>query len=343
VLTPTTRRHQPDPGVTVHAAATESIIREDVITELPPIAAGVFGAIGVAAILLTRRRRIAASIVIVAIVAGGIALLANGIAIPFVTLVVSAAIAAGVLESRIIIAALRSSEERYIDHRERDAESKRVLAHELKTPLASMRSLTQLMNEFALSEAERSRVTSLLQHEAGKLETMVGTLLDLERLPLRDFASSSSVIDLGELTAARVDFLRASSDRTLFVSADRDVFVRADAALLERVVDNLIGNALKYTTGAVTVRVARRNNDAILEVEDRGPGISDTEREKIFARFVRGTTAAGTNGLGLGLSLVSEIAKWHGGAASLDVVQGGGSRFRITLPLAASAAKAGAM
>ncbi|MEA2325359.1 MAG: hypothetical protein QOE68_318 [Thermoanaerobaculia bacterium] len=342
VLTPTTRGHQPDPGVTVHAAATESIIRGDVITELPPIAAGVVAAIGIGAILIARRRRIAAGIIIAAIIAGGIALLANGTAIPFITLIASAAIALGVLETRIIIAALRSSEERYIDHRERDAESKRVLAHELKTPLASMRSLTQLMNDFALSEAERSRVTSLLQHEAGKLETMVSTLLDLERLPLRDFATSSTLIDLGELTASRVDFLRAGTDRTLFVSADRDVFVRADAALLERVVDNLIGNALKYTTGAVTVRVARRGNDAILEVEDRGPGISETEREKIFARFVRGTTAAGTNGLGLGLSLVSEIAKWHGGAASLDSVQGG-SRFRITLPLAASAAKAGAM
>jgi len=342
VLTPTTRRHQPDPGVTVHAAATESIIRGDVISELPPIVAGVFAAIGIGAILIARRRRIAAGIVIVAILAGGIALLANGTAIPFITLIASAAIAVGVLETRIIVAALRSSEERYADDRERDAESKRVLAHELKTPLASMRSLAQLMNDFDLSEAERTRVTSLLQHEAGKLETMVGTLLDLERLPLRDFASSSNVIDLGDLASTRVDFLRASTDRTLFVTADRDVFVRADAALLERVVDNLVGNALKYTAGAVTVRVARRGNDAILEVEDRGPCISETEREKIFARFVRGTTAAGTNGLGLGLSLVSEIAKWHGGAASLDNVQGG-SRFRITLPLAAAAAKAGAM
>jgi len=343
VLTPTTRRHQPDPGVTVHAAATESIIRGDVIRELPPIVAGLFAAIGIAAILLIRKRRIAASIVAVAILAAGIALLANGTAIPFVTLIASAAIALGALETRLIIAALRSSEERFIDHRERDAESKRVLAHELKTPLASMRSLTQLMNGFDLTDAERKRVASLLQHEAGKLETMVGTLLDLERLPLRDFASSSTIVDLGELTAARVDFLRASTDRTLFVSADREILVRADAALLERVIDNLVGNALKYTTAAVTVRVARRGAEAVLEVEDRGAGISEMEREKIFGRFVRGTTAAGTNGLGLGLSLVAEIAKWHGGSAGLDSVQGGGSRFRITLPLAMSAAKAGAM
>src|SRR3954447_15751784 len=328
VLTPTTAGHRPDPGVTVHAAATESIIRGDVIREIPPIAAGIAAALGVGAILLIRRRRIAAAAVIAATVAGGVGLLIAGIAIPFVAMIASAAIALGIVETKIIVAALRSSEERFIDHRGRNAESKRVLAHELKTPLASMRSLTQLMNGFDLTDAERKRVASLLQHEAGKLETMVGTLLDLERLPLRDFESSSAIVDLGGLVAARVDFLRASTDRTLFVSADPEILVRADAALLERVVDNLVGNALKYTSGAVTVRVARRNSDAILEVEDRGPGISEIERERIFARFVRGTTAAGTNGLGLGLSLLSEIAKWHGGAANVES-NDAGSRFRI--------------
>jgi signal transduction histidine kinase len=345
VLTPTTTRHRPDPGVTVHAAATESIIRGDVIRELPPIAGGLFAAFAVGAILLVRRRRIAAAIVITATIAGGFLLLADGIAIPFIILIASAALAVAGIETRIIIAALRSSEERYIDHRERDAESKRVLAHELRTPLASMRSLTQLMGGFELTDAERKRVSSLLEHEAGKLETMVGTLLDLERLPLRDFASSSSVIDLGALVAARIDFLRASTDRTLFVSADPQLLVRADAALIERVVDNLAGNALKYTSAPapVTVRVVRSGDDAAVIVEDRGPGIAEADRERIFQRFVRGTTAAGTNGLGLGLSLVAEIARWHGGAAGVDAMPGGGSRFRITLPLAAEAAKAGAM
>jgi len=345
VLTPTTTRHRPDPGVTVHAAATESIIRGDVIRELPPIAGGLFAAVAVGAIVLVRRRRIAAAIVIIATIAVGFPLLAGGIAIPFITLIASAALALAGIETRIILTALRSSEERYIDHRERDAESKRVLAHELKTPLASMRSLTQLMGGFELTDAERKRVSSLLEHEAGKLETMVGTLLDLERLPLRDFASSSSVLDLGALVAARIDFLRASTDRTLFVSADPQLLVRADAALIERVVDNLVGNALKYTAAPapVTVRVTRGGDDAAVIVEDRGPGISEAERERIFQRFVRGTTAAGTNGLGLGLSLVAEIARWHGGAAGVEAMPGGGSRFRITLPLAAEAAKAGAM
>jgi signal transduction histidine kinase len=345
VLTPTTARHRPDPGVTVHAAATESIIRGDVIRELPPIAGGLFAAIAVGAIVLVRRRRIAAAIAIVATIGGGILLLAAGIAIPFVTMIAAATLAVAGIETRIIIAALRSSEERYIDHRERDAESKRVLAHELKTPLASMRSLTQLMSGFDLTDAERKRVSSLLEQEAGKLETMVGTLLDLERLPLREFASFSSVVDLGDLVAARIDFLRASTDRALFVSADRLLLVRADAALIERIVDNLVGNALKYTDAPspVTVRVTRNGYDAVMVVEDRGPGIADAERERIFQRFVRGSTAAGTNGLGLGLSLVAEIARWHGGAAAMEAAPGGGSRFSITLPVVVDASNAGAM
>ncbi len=335
----------PDPGVTVHAAATESIIRGDVIRELPPIAAGAFTVVAVGAIVLVRRRRIAAAIVIIGSIAGGMLLLTKGIAIPFVALPASAVLAFAGVETKIIVAALARSEKRYVDHRERDAESKRVLAHELKTPLASMRSLTQLMSGFELTEAERQRVASLLEHEAGKLETMVGTLLDLERLPLRDFASTSAVVDLGDLVAARIRFLRASTDRTLFVSADPEILVRGDAALLERVVDNLVGNALKYTSAPspVTVRVARNAEVAVFEVEDRGPGIEEADRDRIFQRFVRGETAAGTNGLGLGLSLVAEIARWHGGAAGVDAVTGGGSRFRITLPLVIAQAKAGAM
>jgi signal transduction histidine kinase len=345
VLTPTSSGHAPDPGVAVHAAATESLIRGDVIRGLPPIATGFLTAIAIGALVVVRRRRIGAAVALILIVAGGLLLLANGIALPFVTMLASVILMGAAFEAETLIAALARSEARFIDHRERDAESKRVLAHELKTPLASMRNLTQLLGGFELTGAERQRVTSLLEHEAGKLETMVGTLLDLERLPLRDFASSSAVVDLGDLVAARVAFLRASTDRTLFVTAESAVFVRADAALLERVVDNLVGNALKYTSppAPISLSVARSGVDAVVEVEDGGPGIAETDRARIFERFVRGATAAGTQGLGLGLPMVAEIARWHRGAAGVDTAPGGGSRFRITLPLAMAETKAGAM
>lgn len=345
VLTPTSSGHAPDPGVAVHAAATESLIRGEVIRGLPPIATGLLTAIAIGALVVVRRRRIAAALALILTVAGGLLLLANGLALPFVTMLASIILMSAGFEAETLIVALARSEARFVDHRERDAESKRVLAHELKTPLASMRNLSQLLGGFELTGPERQRVTSLIENEAGKLETMVGTLLDLERLPLRDFASASSVVDLGDLVAARIDFLRASTDRTLSVTAERAVFVRADPALIERVVDNLVGNALKYTSRPVpiTVSVARSGGDALIEVEDQGPGIAEADRVRVFERFVRGSTAAGTQGLGLGLSMVAEIARWHGGIAGVDTVAGGGSRFRVTLPLAMPESKAGAM
>jgi len=194
-----------------------------------------------------------------------------------------------------------------------------------------MRGLTQLLAGIELSDAERKRVTSLLEAEAGKLQAMVGVLLDLERLPLRDFREAAALVDLGTLTAARVAFLRASTDRELIMSTVPEVPVHADAALLERVIDNLVGNALKYSPAPspVHIEVKEQDHTAILEVADHGPGIAAEDRERIFQRFYRGSTAAGTQGLGLGLALVTEVAKWHGGAVSVE-----GSRFRFVLPKA---------
>lgn len=344
VLTPTSSRRVADPGVTVHAAATESMIRGEVIRELPPIESGLFAAVAVGALGIVRQRRIVAAAAILVIVAGGLALIGRGIAVPFVTMLASIIVTSAAFEARTLIAALARSEARFLVHRERDAESKRVLAHELKTPLASMRNLTQLLAGFELTAPERQRVTSLLEQEAGKLETMVSTLLDLEKLPLRDFQSSARVVDLGALVAARVDFLRASTDRMLLVNATPETWIRADAALIERVIDNLVGNALKYTDdGPVNVSVSRNFVEAFIDVEDRGPGIAEADRARVFERFVRGTTAAGTQGLGLGLSMVAEIARWHGGDATLESAAGRGSRFRITIPRAVTAPATGAM
>src|ERR1043166_9474492 len=98
-------------------------------------------------------------------------------------------------------------------------------------------------------------------------------MLDLERLGLRDFASSTSVIDLGELASRRVEFLRASTDRPLSAVTEPGVLVRADSALIERIIDNLVGNALKYTppSAPVAVRVRGRDGGAVLEVEAHAP------------------------------------------------------------------------
>lgn len=324
VLTPVSGR-LPDPGVTVHAAATESVIRGEEIRELPPIVAGLLAGLAVWSIL---RWRWAAPVIVIVVIASGLLVLTTAnIAIPFVTLLLAAAIATAVVESVRTVRALRQSRVTVT----KLTESRGLLAHELKTPLASMRGLTQLLAGFELTDAERRRVAALLESEAGKLQSMVNVLLDLERLPQRDFDASTSVIDLGALVAARIEFLQASTERTLTTSISPAVFVRADAALIERVIDNLVGNALKYTSGAVNVSVHRRDGAALIDVDDRGPGISSDDRERIFQRFFRGSSAAGTQGLGLGLSFVAEVARWHGGSVSLEEMAEG-SRFRVAIP-----------
>lgn len=345
VLTPVSATLAPDPGVTVHAAATESLLRDERVRALPPIGAGLVAGMAVGAIVRMRRRSRRARLTLVAaalalILGGGAALLAlTGIAVPLATLALSATIATVFVEAQVMSQSTVRLEEiatRLAEQRAQEIESKRVLAHELKTPLASMRGLTQLLAGFDLNDAERRRVASLLGAEADKLQSMVGALLDLERLPLRDFQASTAVTDLGELVSARVDLLRAGTDRPVTASAERAVLVRADAMLIERVVDNLVGNALKYTGGAVRVSVQRRDAHAIVEVADRGAGIPPAERERLFQRFFRGASAAGTEGLGLGLALVAEVARWHGGRVAIDTGAEGGSVFRFILPLAES-------
>ncbi len=351
VLTPVSS--EPDPGVTVHAAATESLIRGEEVRPIAPIAGGGLAGLFVAMIVIARDRRVAAisiaAILAITIFAGGLLLLASsGAAVPFVTLSLPVVITAGVIETLRMVNALRKSDatvSRLTRGREEEAESKRVLAHELKTPLASMRGLSQLLTSFDLTDPERRRVASLLEAEAGKLQSLVSGLLDLERLPLRDFQESTDVIDLGEIVRMRIDFLQASTDRPLIVDTEPNGFIRADPSLIERVIDNLVGNALKYSPPPtpVTIRMRASDGEAVIDVEDRGFGLTDIERERVFDRFFRASSAAGTQGLGLGLSLVAEVARWHGGRVVAESAASGGSRFRFILPLAAEKAKAGAV
>ncbi len=348
VLTPVSTR-LPDPGVTVHAAAAESLIRGEIVREIPPIIGGLIAGAAVLSILLVKRLRTTAILLAVAItVAGGLLVATTGLAIPLVIILIALGITTAAVESVRMTAALRHSHAavtRLTEDRAQQAESKRILAHELKTPLASMRGLSQLLAGFELTDAERRRVAALLESEAGKLQSMVGGLLDLERLPLRDFESSSAIVDVGELAGNRIEFLRASTDRTLTLNNVPGLFVRADAALIERAVDNLVGNAIKYTPPGtpIIISVRRTADQAVIDVEDEGPGIDEADRARIFDRFFRGSTAAGTQGLGLGLSLVAAVARWHGGSASIHERATSGALFRISLPIAPAVVRAGGM
>lgn len=366
--------HSADPGVLVHAAAAESFIAGDALRDIPPWAAGALTALLVWSAATLGRfpalfRIPASGVVVLGPLAGAFALAFINVVIPAVTIAMAIAVVvltnealravALVRHGRAAAAAMQSNlgirgrvvgdaeigprlEElatAIARRRAEEVESKRVLAHELKTPLAAMRSLSQVLAGFDLSDDERRRVATLLGSEAGKLQDMVGGLLELERLALREFDATSRELDLGDVLNVRLELLRRSTSRAIECELARGTCVRADPALLDRVIDNLVTNAVKYSPDPAPVSVSLRSEGdvALIEVADRGPGIPDTERQRIFRRFMRGDAAEGVDGLGLGLALVAEVVQWHGGTVVGLDRPGGGSVFRVSLPLAAAA------
>lgn len=216
-----------------------------------------------------------------------------------------------------------------------DAEARRVVAHELKTPLTSVKGLAQLLAQFDLSAPERNRVAQMVVSETSRLAEMVDALLDLERLRLRVHGKDARPVDLSSVCAERAGLLRAGTRREILTEIQGGLHLLGDKALLERVIENLVSNALKFSPEGtpIQIRLKADGSFATLEVEDHGPGIPILEREKIFGRFTRGSTQAMAPGLGLGLALVAEVVAWHRGTVEADEGAGGGSVFRIRLPL----------
>lgn len=362
VVSPLSARGTPDPGVLVQAAATESVLTGDLCERLPPFVAG-----GLAGLLTwgatALRRRVAAGLApaaavvpLLAIPAGIFSLLWTGWELPLLaTAFGGVVVTAGpelwrLLEdrSRAAAAARRIGELEALaaaleSELKDDAEARRVLAHELKTPLTSVRGLAQLLSGFNLGEERRRSVAGMVARESARLAEMVESLLDLERIKLKDFRKASSLFELSELARERSAFLASGGGREIRFSGEPGLVVRGDATLLVRVVDNLIGNALKFAPGEpVDVTVDRDGRGAVsLAVRDRGPGIPPSERKEIFRRFARGGSAAAVPGLGLGLALVAEIARWHGGRVDVEAPGSGGSLFRFTLPAASAGGEPG--
>jgi signal transduction histidine kinase len=205
----------------------------------------------------------------------------------------------------------------------------RLVSHELKTPLASIAGFGETLERYQLSGDELSRVAGMIRGEAVRLQDMVTVFLDLERL-------GAETIDIASLVRSRMEILEAAAAaRGLSVEASVEKGCRTTGvpALLDRVVDNLVGNAIKYsnTGDRIEVEVRCEKNLAIMTVRDHGPGIPGESIDRIFDRFYRvpGTPSPGA---GLGLSLVKDIVDWHGGCITINTEPGVGSTFTVSLP-----------
>jgi two-component system phosphate regulon sensor histidine kinase PhoR len=226
--------------------------------------------------------------------------------------------------------------ERALDRRRE--EMQRLVSHELKTPLASIAGLGENIQRYELTPAELNHTAGLIRAEAERLQKMVSLLLDLEGLGAGHWDDEVSPIDLGGLVRKRVEILEGSATaRGIRLSTELgdDTKVDGVTTLLERMIDNLVGNAVKYTENGDVVEIAvhRSEEHVVFSVSDNGPGIPEADRDRLFERFYR-VPGAGSSGAGLGLALVHEVVNWHGGCIVLESEPGVGSSFEVKLPAA---------
>jgi PAS domain S-box-containing protein len=207
-----------------------------------------------------------------------------------------------------------------------------AVSHDLRTPLAAILGLAVTLerDDIDLPHDETRDLARRIAQNARKLDALVSDFLDLERLRRGLARPEFAPVDLGALVREIV----ANSD---LVGARRlaldvaPLSVRADGAMVERIVDNLLGNAVKHTPGdsRIWVRVERTDDGALVIVEDDGPGVDPDERERIFEAYRQGSHAA--MGSGVGLALVATFAELHGGRAWVQEREGGGASFRVLL------------
>ena len=215
-----------------------------------------------------------------------------------------------------------------------------ALAHELRTPLAALRGEMELALLRSASELEwRTSAASQIE-EIDKLTRMVNQLLTLARAESGEIALAHEAVDLGALAATITEQLEPvaqARDLDLHCVVHQPVTVTGDRGWLERLLLNLLDNAIKYTPsrGHIRVGVSRENHRARVDVSDTGPGIPADAVPHIFERFYRVDPARSSTveGAGLGLSLAKWIVDRHQGRIDVRSEPGAGSTFTIWLPV----------
>jgi signal transduction histidine kinase len=220
-----------------------------------------------------------------------------------------------------------------------------VAAHELKTPMTSLRGYAQLLGrEFDKGEvanpdrARRAAVTIQLQSD--KLARLVGQLLDVSRIQSGKLAIECKESDLSELVRDLIEGARSQlKDHTLVAHLPTELMVSVDPLRMEQVVTNLIDNAIKYSPEGgridVVLQAPTAANEVQLKVRDRGLGVAPEHRAHIFDRFYQahaGGPLTSMAGMGLGLYISRQIVELHGGTIEATFPDEGGAEFVVSLP-----------
>ena len=210
------------------------------------------------------------------------------------------------------------------------------VSHDIRAPLAAIRMMTEILEDRAdaITETQRNELIRRVRAEARRTEGVLTDLVSANRVGTGLEAPRRKRIDLEQLIYARAREFDGANHSIRVGELSGDLTMWADAAQLERIIDNLISNAVTHTPAGTKIVIEAREYDGRIElaIDDDGPGVPEAMRVRVFSAYVRGERAADRPGTGLGLFLVQQFAQFHGGSARCLVSERGGARFVVTLP-----------
>jgi heavy metal sensor kinase len=214
------------------------------------------------------------------------------------------------------------------------------IAHDLKSPITRIRGISEVSLTTGASEKEYENMAASTVEECDRLLDMINTMLVISKTEAGVNKLDAKELDIGAVVRDACELFQSPAedkDLRLVCDVPGNFSISGDNRLIQRMIANLIDNAIKYTPagGSIEVTVNTVNHDAVaITIQDTGIGISEKDMPRVFERFYRCDPSRSEAGIGLGLSFVRAIARAHGGDITVAGGSNRGSTFKVTLPLA---------
>jgi signal transduction histidine kinase len=209
-----------------------------------------------------------------------------------------------------------------------------LASHELRTPVAAIYGAVRTLDEREqmLSPEQQAELRRMLSQQSKRLFELVENLLDLSRLEADSLRISPTEIEVRERLAEIVDAV-FDGNREVRIEVPGDLRAVLDVQAFDRILSNLLANAVRHGAPPFFVSAARTNDELSVTIEDRGSGVAEEFVGSLFERFTRGATPS-SEGAGLGLSIAQSYARAHGGTLTYEPAKPHGASFRLILPVA---------
>jgi signal transduction histidine kinase len=213
-----------------------------------------------------------------------------------------------------------------------------MVAHDLASPLTSIRGYAELLGRGNLTPERQERARALIVSETNRLARLARDLAGAAQVVSGELQIRPAACDLAEIAREQVELIRPrTTQHTIVLDAPPSLPIECDRDRLAQVIANLLTNAVKYSpSGEIRVRLQRDDEQAHLTVSDQGPGIPPERAESVFEpgrRFVDATAVASSEGGGFGLHIARGIVEAHGGRIRVEPGAGPGATLCMTLPL----------